>query len=474
MVRAAWASRREGRSRAVRETPDSASRGHRNRRAAMSGSVPVAEPAGGTTTRSSAGRAGHVIPRSRRCRTYPKAYTPRDVEGAIYERWLAADVFAPDGAGSTADPSLPPFTIIQPPPNVTGSLHLGHAQRTAVEDLMIRHARMRGQRALFLPGLDHASIAAQFVLDGILAREGESRQTLGRERYLERMARIRGHDARRDARPAAPGRGLGRLGPAALHDGRRLGQGRAGRLRTPLPGGPGLPDRGARQLVPGLPDQRQRPGGGPDAGDRHAVDGPLPPDRPGDGHARSRRDDQRRHDAPGDHPRRHGGRRPSGRPALRRRWSAARSASRSSSATCRSSPTMSSTGPSAPARSRSRPAHDHDDHATGLRHGLPRSRSLPTTRRWSAPGPRYDGLDRYAARATIVADLEARGDLVGSKPARDGHRPLPAQQRRHRAAAQDAMVHPDRAARRACPRPRPGADGPGSSPSDSRRPGSTG
>ena len=117
----------------------------------------------------------------------PKAYTPSDVEGAIYERWLAADVFAPDGAGSTADPDLPPFTIIQPPPNVTGSLHLGHAQRTAVEDLLIRHARMRGHRTLFLPGLDHASIAAQFVLDGILAKEGESRQSLGRERYLERM-----------------------------------------------------------------------------------------------------------------------------------------------------------------------------------------------------------------------------------------------------------------------------------------------
>ena len=82
----------------------------------------------------------------------PKTYTPRDVEGAIYERWLAADVFAPDGAGSTADPALPPFTIIQPPPNVTGSLHLGHAQRTAVEDLLIRHALMRGHPTLFLPG----------------------------------------------------------------------------------------------------------------------------------------------------------------------------------------------------------------------------------------------------------------------------------------------------------------------------------
>src|SRR5512146_2229244 len=121
-------------------------------------------------------------------RELAKAYRPADFEGAIYERWLAADVFAPDGAGSTADPSLEPFVIIQPPPNVTGSLHLGHAQRTSVEDLMIRHARMKGHPTLFLPGLDHASIAAQYVLDGILAREGESRQSLGRERYLERMA----------------------------------------------------------------------------------------------------------------------------------------------------------------------------------------------------------------------------------------------------------------------------------------------
>ncbi|HEU4572989.1 MAG TPA: valine--tRNA ligase, partial [Candidatus Limnocylindrales bacterium] len=120
-------------------------------------------------------------------RELPRAYAPSEVEGPIYERWIAADVFAPDGAGSTADPALPPFTIIQPPPNVTGSLHLGHAQRSAVEDLMVRHARMVGHPTLFLPGLDHASIAAQFVLDRILAGEGESRGTLGRERYLERM-----------------------------------------------------------------------------------------------------------------------------------------------------------------------------------------------------------------------------------------------------------------------------------------------
>jgi valyl-tRNA synthetase len=120
----------------------------------------------------------------------PKTYVPADVEGSIYERWLAADVFAPDGAGSRADPALPPFTIIQPPPNITGSLHLGHAQRTAVEDLLIRHARMRRRPALFLPGVDHASIAAQYVLDKLIAAEGESRESLGRERYLERMWRF--------------------------------------------------------------------------------------------------------------------------------------------------------------------------------------------------------------------------------------------------------------------------------------------
>ena len=153
--------------------------------------------------RSSAGRAGRSIPReptetdtktatdptatADAAAGLPKAYRPGEVEDAVYERWIAADVFAPDGAGVSPDPDAEPFTIIQPPPNVTGSLHLGHAQRATVEDLMIRHARMEGRPTLFLPGLDHASIAAQFVLDGILAKEGESRQSLGRERYLERM-----------------------------------------------------------------------------------------------------------------------------------------------------------------------------------------------------------------------------------------------------------------------------------------------
>jgi valyl-tRNA synthetase len=116
-----------------------------------------------------------------------KAYRPGDVEHAIFQSWLDADVFNPDGKGSRADWTKQPFVIIQPPPNVTGSLHLGHAQRSTVEDLMTRHARMQGRPALFLPGLDHASIAAQYVLDKLLAARGETRATLGREKYLEAM-----------------------------------------------------------------------------------------------------------------------------------------------------------------------------------------------------------------------------------------------------------------------------------------------
>ena len=116
-----------------------------------------------------------------------KAYRPGEVEHGIFQSWLNADVFNPDGKGSRADWTKEPFVVIQPPPNVTGSLHLGHAQRSTVEDLMTRHARMQGRPALFLPGLDHASIAAQYVLDKLLAAKGESRATLGREKYLEAM-----------------------------------------------------------------------------------------------------------------------------------------------------------------------------------------------------------------------------------------------------------------------------------------------
>ena len=114
-------------------------------------------------------------------------YDAASVEPAIYERWMASGAFTP---APEPPPGADRFVITQPPPNVTGALHLGHAARTTVEDTLIRYHRMKGDDTLWVPGVDHASIAAQFVLDGILAEEGESRASLGRERYLERMWRF--------------------------------------------------------------------------------------------------------------------------------------------------------------------------------------------------------------------------------------------------------------------------------------------
>jgi len=114
-------------------------------------------------------------------------YDAAAVEPAIYERWMAADAFAP---AEEPPPDAERFVIIQPPPNVTGALHIGHALTATVEDVMVRYHRMRGDDTLWLPGVDHASIGAQFVLDKIIAAEGETRASLGRERYLERMWRF--------------------------------------------------------------------------------------------------------------------------------------------------------------------------------------------------------------------------------------------------------------------------------------------
>ena len=161
-------------------------------------------------------------------------------------------------------------------------------------------------------------------------------------------------DARGDARAAATAGRLHGLVAPPVHDGRRLGEGGAGRVRAAVSRRAGLPDRGAHQLVPGLPHQRVRPRDDPDAGDRHALDDPLPPHRRGDRPAERDRDDQRRHDAARDDPGRHGGRGASRRTSATRRSSAGGCASRSWIATCRSSPTRRWTARSARARSRSR------------------------------------------------------------------------------------------------------------------------
>jgi len=112
----------------------------------------------------------------------PKAYDPKTVEDKWYKFWLEKDYFKP-----VINPKKKPFTIIMPPPNVTGDLHMGHALVAALEDTMVRWHRMQGDPTLWLPGVDHASIAAQVVVERILAKEGTTRYKIGREKFLERM-----------------------------------------------------------------------------------------------------------------------------------------------------------------------------------------------------------------------------------------------------------------------------------------------
>ena len=112
----------------------------------------------------------------------PKAYDPSQTEGPLYQFWLDGGYFKPK-----IDPDKEPFTIIMPPPNVTGELHLGHALTATLEDCLIRWHRMRGDPTLWLPGLDHAGIATQNVVEKEVAREGLSRHDLGREKFLERV-----------------------------------------------------------------------------------------------------------------------------------------------------------------------------------------------------------------------------------------------------------------------------------------------
>jgi valyl-tRNA synthetase len=112
----------------------------------------------------------------------PKAYDPKTVEDKWYKFWLEKEYFKP-----VINPKKKPFTIIMPPPNVTGDLHMGHALVAALEDTMIRWHRMQGDPTLWLPGVDHASIAAQVVVERVLAKEGTNRYKIGREKFLERM-----------------------------------------------------------------------------------------------------------------------------------------------------------------------------------------------------------------------------------------------------------------------------------------------
>lgn len=109
-------------------------------------------------------------------------YAPADVEDRLYREWLAHNYFRAPG-----DPDKETFTIVIPPPNVTGTLHMGHALDNTIQDILIRRKRMQGYDTLWLPGTDHAGIATQIKVEEHLAEEGLSRYDLGREKFLERV-----------------------------------------------------------------------------------------------------------------------------------------------------------------------------------------------------------------------------------------------------------------------------------------------
>ncbi len=114
----------------------------------------------------------------------PKQYDPKQAEQHHYERWEREGYFAPE---INQDPQAPVFSIAIPPPNVTGSLHMGHALQHTLMDVMTRHKRMSGFRSLWLPGMDHAGISTQLMVSRALKKEGKSRHDLGRDAFVERV-----------------------------------------------------------------------------------------------------------------------------------------------------------------------------------------------------------------------------------------------------------------------------------------------
>ncbi len=112
-----------------------------------------------------------------------KTYRPEEIERKHYEAWENDGEFKIGGARANADP----YTIVIPPPNVTGSLHMGHALNNTLQDILIRYRRMQGRDALWQPGTDHAGIATQMVVERQMGEEGQTRHDLGREKFIERV-----------------------------------------------------------------------------------------------------------------------------------------------------------------------------------------------------------------------------------------------------------------------------------------------
>ncbi|MGZ8475898.1 MAG: class I tRNA ligase family protein, partial [Candidatus Limnocylindria bacterium] len=341
----------------------------------------------------------------------PARYDPGAVEPGIYERWQESGAFKP---APEPPPGAARFVITQPPPNVTGALHIGHALTTTIEDTLIRYHRMRGDDTLWVPGVDHASIAAQFVLDRIIAEEGESRASLGRERYLERMWRF--IDETRDV----IGRQHRRLGASADWDRERFTMdevsARAVRVAFTRLWDAGHVYRG-EALVTWCPrclttisdlenvhhDETgsiwtiryhlERPDGTADPDAWISVATTRPETMLGDTAVAVHPADERYRDLVGRH---------AILPFLGRRLRvvADEHVDRAFG-----------TG-----AVKITPAHDQDDYELATRHGLPAITVLDEQARVNEPGGEFAGLDRYEARRQIVERLRASGDLEDERP----------------------------------------------------------
>ena len=110
-----------------------------------------------------------------------KTYNPADIEPRLYEKWMQKKYFH-----AKVDKTKKPFTIVMPPPNITGQLHMGHALDNTMQDILIRYKRMNGFNALWQPGTDHASIATEVKVIEALKKQGISKEELGREGFLEK------------------------------------------------------------------------------------------------------------------------------------------------------------------------------------------------------------------------------------------------------------------------------------------------
>jgi len=338
-------------------------------------------------------------------------YDAATVEPAIYERWLAADAFRP---ADEPPPGAEPFVIIQPPPNVTGALHIGHALTTTVEDVMVRYHRMRGDDTLWLPGVDHASIGAQFVLDRIIAADGESRASLGRERYLERMWAFMNET--RDV----IGRQQRRLGASADWSRERFtmdeGTARAVRVAFKRLYDAGLVYRGealvnwcprCQTTISDLENVHQdetgtlwtiryhleRPDGTPDPDAWISVATTRPETLLGDTAVAVHPEDDRYRALVGRH---------AILPFLGRRLPIV---------VDEHVERTFGTG-----AVKITPAHDPDDYALAKRHGLPAINVLDDEARINAAGGDFFGRDRYEAREAILDRLREMGDLENERP----------------------------------------------------------